>query len=130
MMEGLITVFSEDTTCSVIIQEPSRSNTYHDIPLIQQDLVNALAKIIPTCEYEGQYLHPDMSVRKEVLASGKGAFHLNTDAHLRSVIMGRSVSIPIINGEVQLGLFGHVYFVDWDQVRERDRLVIVHIIGE
>ncbi|WP_288181407.1 secondary thiamine-phosphate synthase enzyme YjbQ [uncultured Oscillibacter sp.] len=130
MKDGLITVYSQHTTCSVIIQEPSRSNTYHDIPLIQQDLVNALAKIIPTCEYEGQYLHPDMSVRKEVLASGKGAFHLNTDAHLRSVIMGRSVSIPIINGEVQLGLFGHVYFVDWDQVRERDREVIVHIIGE
>lgn len=130
MKDGLITVYSQHTTCSVIIQEPSRSNTYHDIPLIQQDLVNALAKIIPTCEYEGQYLHPDLSVRKEVLASGKGAFHLNTDAHLRSVVMGRSVSIPIIDGEVQLGLFGHVYFVDWDQVRERDREVIVHIIGE
>ena len=55
---------------------------------------------------------------------------LNTDAHLRSVFFGRSVTIPIIDGEVQLGDFGFVYFIDWDQVRARKRTCMVTITGE
>ena len=50
-------------------------------------------------------------------------------AHLRSVILGRSVDIPIIDGEIQLGEFGCVYFGDWDQVRARERKVIVQVTG-
>ena len=44
--------------------------------------------------------------------------------------MGRSVTIPIIDGEIQLGEFGLVYFADWDQVRARTRTVIVQVQGE
>ena len=54
---------------------------------------------------------------------------LNTDGHIRSVIMGRSVTIPIIDGEIQLGEFGLVYFADWDQVRSRTRTVITQVMG-
>jgi secondary thiamine-phosphate synthase enzyme len=55
---------------------------------------------------------------------------LNTDAHLRSVIMGRSQSIPIIDGAMTLGEFGRIYFADFDQVRARERTVRVQIVGE
>ncbi|MBR4427360.1 MAG: YjbQ family protein, partial [Spirochaetales bacterium] len=41
-----------------------------------------------------------------------------------------SVIIPIIDGEVQLGEFGCVYFADWDQVRGRTRTIIVQVQGE
>jgi len=129
--EGLLTVYSQHTTCSVVTQEPSSTVTFHGTPYIHQDLVNALAKIVPTCEHEGQYLHPNLQHRAEAEAIGEDAgWSLNTDAHIRSVIMGRSVSIPVIDGVVQLGRFGHIYFIDWDQVRSREREVIVHVMGE
>ena len=55
---------------------------------------------------------------------------LNTDAHLRSSLFGRSESIVIENGQLDLGSFGHVYFIDWDQVRARERIIQLQILGE
>ena len=55
---------------------------------------------------------------------------LNTDAHLRSVFFGRSETIVLVDGALSLGDFGFIYFVDWDQIRERKRVCEVHIIGE
>jgi len=60
----------------------------------------------------------------------EGKYSLNTDAHLRSVIFGRSESIVIADGKLQLGDFGYVYMIDWDQVRARKRVCQVQIIGE
>ncbi|HIS03315.1 MAG TPA: YjbQ family protein [Candidatus Pullichristensenella avicola] len=129
---GSVLVYSPHTTCSVQIQEYSDGQTYYGVELIMQDLVNALAKIIPTCTNEGQYLHPcfehiDQAAK---LRGEKPFWSLNTDAHLRSVLMGRSVQIPIIDGEMQLGEFGMIWFGDWDQVRARLRTAIVQVQGE
>ena len=55
---------------------------------------------------------------------------LNTDGHLRSVIFGRSESIVIVDGKLDMGQFGHIYFVDFDKTRVRDRQVQIQIIGE
>ena len=55
---------------------------------------------------------------------------LNTNAHLRSCLLGRSESIPIVEGELQLGEFGRIYFADFDGVRARERVVRVQIVGE
>jgi len=55
---------------------------------------------------------------------------LNTDAHLRSVIMGRSQTIPVVDGRMELGEFGRIYFADFDQTRARERTVMVQILGE
>jgi thiamine phosphate synthase YjbQ (UPF0047 family) len=38
--------------------------------------------------------------------------------------------VPIIDGEIQLGEFGCIYFADWDQIRARTRKLIVQIQGE
>ena len=57
-------------------------------------------------------------------------YTLNTDGHLRSCLIGRSESIPIIEGEVQLGEFGCVYFGDFDGTRTRERNVLVQVVGE
>jgi len=46
------------------------------------------------------------------------------------VFFGRSESIVIVDGEPDLGEFGYVYFVDWDQLRARDRTIQVQIMGE
>ena len=129
---GNVLVYTGHTTCSVQIQEFSDGQTYWGIELIMQDLVNVLAKIVPTCTNEGQYLHPCFD---HIDIAGKErnehpSWSLNTDAHLRSIIMGRSVTIPVIGGELQLGEFGCIYFGDWDQVRARKRTIIVQIMGE
>ena len=132
IQNGTVLVYTGHTTCSVQIQEFSDGQTYWGTELIMQDLVNVLAKIVPTCTNEGQYLHPCQAhvdtaakVRQEL-----ASWSLNTDAHLRSVIMGRSVTIPIIDGHLELGEFGCIYFGDWDQVRARKRTVIVQVTGE
>ena len=104
---------------------------YWGTQFILQDLVNGLAKLFPTCETEGQYLHPGP---KHIQIAGdkrqeKAFWSLNTDAHLRSVLLGRSVSVPIIDGNLQLGEFGRIYFADFDQVRARERTVRITIVG-
>ncbi len=129
--EGILVVFSQHTTCSVLIQEASDDVNYWGTELLMQDLVNVLGKVIPTCLTEGQYLHPG----PEHIKAARGreeepAWSLNTDAHLRSVLLGRSVSIPVLNGKMELGEFGRIYFADFDQVRARERNVRVQIVGE
>lgn len=129
---GILTVFSQHTTCSVLIQEQSDDVNYWGTQLILQDMVNGLQKIFPKCETEGQYLHPgplhiEIAGRER---AEEALWSLNTDAHLRSVMLGRSVTVPIINGKAQLGEFGRIYFADFDQVRARERTVRVTIIGD
>ena len=128
---GNVLVYSPHTTCSVVIQEYSDGQTYYGTELIQQDLVNVLNKIIPTCTNEGQYLHPCQKHIEDAarLRGEHASWSLNTDAHLRSVIMGRSVTVTIIDGEVQLGEFGYIWFADFDQVRARERKAIVQVMG-
>lgn len=131
IQNGILLVFSQHTTCSVLIQEASDDTNYWGTELLMQDLVNVLESIIPTCRTEGQYLHP--GPKHIQAAAGRDelpAWSLNTDAHLRSVLMGRSQSIPVIDGAMTLGEFGRIYFADFDQVRARERSVRVQIVGE
>lgn len=128
---GILVVFSQHTTCSVLIQEASDDVNYWGTDLLMQDLVSVLENIIPTCRTEGQYLHPGPEHIEA--AAGRNelpSWSLNTDAHLRSVILGRSVTIPVEDGRMVLGEFGCIYFADFDQVRARERFVRVQIVGE
>jgi thiamine phosphate synthase YjbQ (UPF0047 family) len=45
-------------------------------------------------------------------------------------MLGRSESIVVIDGKLDMGRFGHVYFIDFDKTRARDREVQIQIIGE
>ena len=130
--EGVCIVYSHHTTCSVMMQEASHDTTYFGLENLQQDLCNVMEKLIPTCRYEGQYLHPGPKhiVEGEKAGDPGPWASLNTEAHLRSVIFGRSESIVISDGKLDCGQFGYVYFVDWDQVRARKRHVQIQIIGE
>ncbi len=130
--DGLVNIFSQHTSCSVFLQEDSEDLTYHQIPLLLQDMLNVFENIIPTCRHEGQYLHPGpvhtknaMQLRKE-----KQEWLLNTDGHLRSVLLGRSETVPLTDGCMTLGEFGRIYFTDMDQTRGRERKVRVQIVGE
>lgn len=130
--EGIAVVFSQHTTCSVMIQEESHDTTLNGTKFILQDLLNVFDGLIPKCQHEGQYLHPGpkhVQYAVEELNESP-AWALNTDAHLRSSLMGRSETVPILAGKLELGEFGQIYFIDFDGVRSRERTVRVQIIGE
>ena len=132
LKNGIAVVFSQHTTCSVIIQEECHDRIYDGTKFLLQDLLEVLDNIIPKCVREGKYLHPgpehiEYATKK---LNELPTWSLNTDAHLRSCIFGRSESIPIIDGKLELGDFGQIYFIDFDSVRKRERTVHVQIVGE
>ena len=130
--DGLVTVYSHHTTCSVITQECSHDLNFFGRENLQVDLIQIMEKLIPTCLTEGQYHHPGPE-HIEFALEHPGEIEkycLNTDAHLRSSFFGRSENIILEGGQLSLGDFGHIYFIDWDQVRERERVVEVLIMGD
>jgi secondary thiamine-phosphate synthase enzyme len=129
---GTITVYSQHTTCSVIIQEESHDRLYDGTEHLLQDMLDRLEVLVPTCRHEGQYLHPGpLHIQHATEELGEEAvWSLNTDAHIRSGLIGRSETIPIVDGRMELGEFGRIYFVDLDGVRERDRTVHLLLMGE
>ena len=129
---GVAVVYSQHTTCSVMIQEDSYDTLSNGQKYLLQDLLDVFEKIIPKCVREGQYWHPGPKLIKNAVEKlgEERAWALNTDAHLRSSIVGRSETIPIIESKLELGEFGKIYFIDFDSVRERKRFVHVMVIGD
>ena len=90
---------------------------------------NLMEKPVPTCRVENQYLHPGpkhIAFGDSVGEPGPWT-SLNSDGHLRSCLFGRSETVVIENGEMDLGEFGYTYFIDWDRVRARKthRVVVI-----
>jgi thiamine phosphate synthase YjbQ (UPF0047 family) len=129
---GTINIYSQHTTCSVIIQEESHDRTFDGTEHLLQDMLDRLEFLVPTCRHEGQYLHPG----PKHIAHATENLHeeawwsLNTDAHIRSGLIGRSETIPVVDGRMELGEFGKIYFVDFDGMRPRDRKVHLTVMGE
>ncbi|MBE5773391.1 MAG: YjbQ family protein [Clostridiales bacterium] len=131
IQNGICLIYSHHTTCSVLLQEYSKDISYAGLEFMHQDLVDVFEKIIPTMRHEGQYMHPGPWSTQWSYENGEDKpFCINTDGHLRSLFMGRSETLPIMDGVLDTGDYGHLYFADFDQTRERDRTVQVQIIGE
>ncbi len=128
---GLVSIYSHHTTCCMITQECAFDMSMTGLETLQQDFVEVMEQIIPTCRKEGMYLHPGPKALKFAAEHGEDARGChNTDAHLRSALVGRSETIPLIDGEMDLGEFGFLYFIDFDMTRARRRTVQVTVIGE
>ncbi len=129
---GTINVYSQHTTCSVIIQEASHDRTFDGTEFLLQDMLDRLEIMAPTCRHEGQYLHPGPQHLAHAVGNlGEEAWwSLNVDAHIRSGFIGRSETIPVVDGRLELGEFGRIYFVDFDGMRPRDRTVHFTVMGE
>lgn len=128
---GIVVVYSHHTTCSVITQECAFDMSMTGLETLQQDLVNVFEEWIPQCRHEGMYLHPGQKALVFAEEHGEDNFGChNTDAHLRSSIIGRNVTVVMTDGNMDLGEFGRIHFIDWDQTRARKRTVQVMVIGE
>lgn len=131
IQNGICVVYSHHTTCAVITQEDAFDMAYTGLDYMQQDLVDIMENIIPTCRHEGHYMHPGPKATVFAAENGESKREaLNTDAHLRSSIIGRSETIVVVDGQLDLGSFGHIQFIDFDQTHPRQRTVQVQIIGE
>jgi secondary thiamine-phosphate synthase enzyme len=90
---------------------------------------------ITTIEYEPGLLKDLPQLLNKLVPAGVPYHHDNTwgdgngYAHLRSSLIKTSFTIPIVNGELTLGRWQQVVFIDFDN-RRRERKIIVQIIGE
>ncbi len=128
---GIVSVYSHHTTCCVITQEAAFDVSMTGLETLQQDFIEAFESFMPVCRKEGMYLHPGPKALKFAEEHGEDARGChNTDAHLRSALVGRSENIALIDGKMDLGEFGYIYFIDFDTTRARTRTVQITVIGE
>ncbi len=91
---------------------------------------------ISTVEYEPGLVNEDIAAMFEHFAPyGKGYAHNRTwgddngAAHLRSTLTGTSFTVPFQEGELILGTWQQIVFLDYD-TRKRAREVVVQVLGK
>jgi len=90
---------------------------------------------LTTIEYEEGALADLRRALDEIAPPGRDYRHNlrwddgNGHAHLRAALLGPSLSIPIVGGELALGTWQQVLFIDFD-VRPRQREIVVQVAGE
>ncbi|API87837.1 secondary thiamine-phosphate synthase [Marinilactibacillus sp. 15R] len=137
IQNGLCVIQSPHTTCSVIFEEFVHDFDFNGDEYLQVDLNRILDQIIPrelsentNYRYPGQK-HVDflMGMNDPNYPADPGTI-LNGDAHIRASFFGASESLIIKEGALQIGTVGSIYFIDFDQNRERDRTCHIMIMGE
>jgi len=53
----------------------------------------------------------------------------NGHSHVRAALLGPSITIPFVDGQLTLGTWQQVIYVDFDN-RPRQRRLVVQLIGE
>lgn len=53
----------------------------------------------------------------------------NGSSHVRAALIGPSLTVPFVEGELTLGTWQQVVFIDFD-TRSRNRRIVVQIMGE
>jgi secondary thiamine-phosphate synthase enzyme len=113
---GMALVYSPHTTGAVLINE-RESGFLEDFCMLMDSLV----------PLDGEYRHDDLERRTENLEDPHDL--PNGWAHARQALLGNaSQAIPIVEGELQLGRWQRVFFVELD--RSRDRRVFIQALGE
>ncbi len=93
IQDGVVTIFNPHTTGAVTINEGAD-------PDVKTDILNILRKQFPESP---QYLHSEG----------------NSDAHIKSSLIGSDRTIIIENGELKLGTWQKLFFCEFDGPRRR-----------
>lgn len=137
--EGIATVISCHTTCAVFIEEYDHDITPAGDTFLQADLNDGLEVFFPEQHDWSTYRYPGLKHFEEVeawpdaeayLPGGDRTLLWNGDAHLRSTVIGGSVTLEVGEGKLQTNGLASVFFVDFDRTRERTRRARVIVIGE
>jgi thiamine phosphate synthase YjbQ (UPF0047 family) len=138
IQNGVCVVQSPHTTCSVIFEEYTHDHDFNGDEYLLVDMSRILDKIVPReltenteYKYPGpkhvEFLH---SLQDNPAYKGDAGTILNGDAHIRASLFGASETFTIVDGVLQTGDVGYIYFVDWDQNRVRTRQCNVLVMGE
>ena len=91
---------------------------------------------ITTTEFEPGLVKNDLNVAFEGIAPQDARYlHEETwhddngHSHVRAALLGPSLTIPIIDRQLQLGTWQQIVLIDFD-TRPRDRRIIVQVVGE
>ena len=98
--EGICVLFTQHTTCGLTINENAD-------PDVKSDMLGFLRKLIP--QYNDDFRH----------------FEHNSDAHIKSSLVGSSVTVPFSNGKLLLGRWQGIYLCEFDGPRERTVLITI-----
>src|SRR5688572_30002552 len=104
MLEGMLIVYVPHTTAAVTINENAD-------PDVRHDMLRKLETLIP--KQEAYYRH------------GEG----NSDSHVKTSLVGNSVTVLVERGKLVLGRWQGVYFCEFDGPREREMMVKVVMFG-
>lgn len=104
---GLLTVFLHHTSASLMIQENAD-------PTVQEDFLAFFKRLVPEDgrSYKHGYEGPD-----------------DMPAHIRSALTTVQLSIPVTDGQPDLGTWQGVYLVE-HRYRPHRRRVTLHLIGK
>ncbi len=95
LQNGIIHVFVLHTTCGLTINENADPNVVHD-------LLHRLDSLAPWKTGEDRHMEG------------------NSAAHLKSSLLGSSVTVPVLNGKMILGTWQGIYFGEFDGPRTRN----------
>lgn len=134
---GLCLIQSQHTTCSVVFEEFMHDLDFNGDEFLQADLNLILDKLIPREFTENSnYRYPGPEHKKYLFSldhpdhPSDPAVLLNGDAHIRASMFGASETFVLNNGELEIGVVGSIYFIDFDQNRVRDRICHLQLLGE
>ena len=98
--DGVCTVFSQHTTMGVVVNE-AESRLLDDLAAALDDLVT-----------DDGWQHDEIDD--------------NADSHVRAMLVGESATVPVVDGELQLGRWQSILAVECDGPRSRTLTVCVH----
>ena len=90
---------------------------------------------LTTIEFESGALDDLRRVLDEIAPPGADYKHNlrwgdgNGHSHLRAALLGPSLSVPVRRGQLTLGTWQQILFIDFD-VRPRQREIVVQVMGE
>ncbi|MFW6321911.1 MAG: secondary thiamine-phosphate synthase enzyme YjbQ [Halohasta sp.] len=97
---GVCTVFVKHTTAGVVVNESERR--------LLGDLADALDELVPDEGWDHDTLDD------------------NADSHVRAMLVGESVTVPVTDGTLDLGQWQSILFVECDGPRTRTLDVRLH----
>jgi secondary thiamine-phosphate synthase enzyme len=89
-----VLVSSPHTTAGITVQENADPDVVHDLLL---------------------WLNDRIPKQEKGFRHGEG----NSDSHLKTMLVGTSVTVPVENGELVLGTWQGIYFCEFDGPRTR-----------
>ncbi len=90
---------------------------------------------VTTIEFEPELVKDTKELFFEIVKEQKKYYHNtthsqgNATSHLRATLIGPSLTVPITQGRMNLGIWQQIVFIDFDN-RARQRELVLKIIGE